>query len=110
MADQNPSVPHHARVRITSEGKVERMDIWREGKWVDLWSTVHFLSGVSLGLGMYFFTFGTMGSIIITLLLLIGYEMWEAMVKIEETPQNRFMDVVVGIASFLPTFLFIAPL
>ena len=27
------------------------------------------------------------------------------MVKIEETPQNRFMDVVLGMASFVPVFL-----
>ena len=28
------------------------------------------------------------------------------MVKIVETPQNRFMDVVVGMMSFVPTFFF----
>lgn len=89
-------------------GKLERTDIWREGKWLDLWSLVHFLSGISLGFGIWFFKFGAMSSIVIAFLLLVGYELWEAMVKIEETPQNRFMDVVVGMASFLPTFLFAA--
>ncbi len=90
-------------------GKLERTDLWREGKWIDLWSVVHFLSGISLGLGMSFFRFGTAGTVVIVFLLLVAYEMWEALVKIEETPQNRFMDVVVGMASFLPTYLLIAP-
>ncbi len=94
---------------LLRNGKFERTDIWREGKWLDLWSVVHFLSGVSLGLGMYLLKLGTMSTIIIVFLLLVAYEMWEAMVKIEETPQNRFMDVVVGMVSFLPTFLFAAP-
>jgi hypothetical protein len=87
--------------------RFERTDIWREGKWLDLWSVVHFLSGVSFGLGMMVFGFGTVASIVIVFLLLVGYEMWEAMVKIHETPQNRFMDVVVGMTSFLPTFFFL---
>lgn len=90
-------------------GKFLRTDIWREGKWLDLWSVVHFLTGVSLGLGISFFRFGTTGSIVIAFLLLVAYELWEALVKIEETPQNRFMDVVVGMTSFLPAFLILVP-
>ena len=97
-------------MKLTRDGRLIRTDIWREGKWLDLWSVVHFLSGISLGLGLYFFKLGTISSIIIVFILLVAYEMWEAMVKIEETPQNRFMDVVVGMGSFVPTFLFLAPM
>ena len=92
------------------EEKFKRTDIWREGKWLDLWSAVHFLTGISAGLGGYFLHFGAIPSVIITLVSLICYEMWEAMVGIAETPTNRFMDVVVGMASFLPTFFFISPI
>ena len=35
--------------------------------------------------------------------------MWEKIVQIEEAPTNRFMDVVVGMASFLPAFFLLAP-
>ncbi len=91
-------------MHLTRSGKFQRTDIWREGKWVDLWSVVHFLSGVSFGLGATFFKFGSVPTIIIVFILLVAYEMWEAMVKIHETPQNRFMDVVVGMVSFIPTF------
>ncbi len=93
-------------MRLTSEGRFERSDIWREGKWLDLWSVVHLLSGMSVGFLMILLQFGTIATIVISFLSFILYEMWEVIVKIEETPQNRFMDVVVGIMSFLPTFFF----
>jgi hypothetical protein len=100
-------------MKLTRDGRFERTDIWREGKYLDLWSVVHFLSGASLGLGFYFLRFldlGVTGSIVIVFLLLVAYELWEAMVKIAETPQNRILDVVVGMTSFLPVFLLLAPL
>ena len=92
-------------MRLTRDGRFVRTDMWREGKWLDLWSVVHFLSGMSLGFAAPYFNFGTVPTIVIVFLLLVGYEMWEAMVRIHETPQNRFMDVVVGMTSFLPIFL-----
>lgn len=87
----------------------ERTDIWREGKWLDLWSVVHILSGISMAFGLYLLHFGAFASVVLALLLLVSYEMWEAMVRIIETPTNRFMDVVVGMVSFLPVFFLIAP-
>lgn len=95
---------------FSRDRRFERTDIWREGKWLDLWSVVHFLSGISLGLGISLFHFGTLASIIIIFILLVAYEMWEALVQIQETPENRIMDVVVGMASFLPTFILFAPM
>lgn len=97
-------------MRITRDGRFERTDIWREGKWLDLWSVVHLLSGISVGFCLYFLHFGALASVVLTLLLLVSYEMWETIVRIEETPANRFMDVVVGMVSFLPAFFLVAPL
>jgi len=96
-------------MRITREGMFERTDIWREGKWLDLWSVVHFLTGASVGLGLYFLNFGALAAVSVALIGLTAYEMWEKIVGIEETPTNRFMDVVVGMASFLPAFFLLAP-
>jgi hypothetical protein len=96
-------------MRIPRNLTFERTDIWREGKWLDLWSVVHFLSGTSIGLGFYFLHFGSFASVALALLSLISYEMWEAMVRIEETPMNRFMDVVVGMTGYLPAFFLLAP-
>jgi hypothetical protein len=96
-------------MRIADSDKFERTDIWREGKWLDLWSVVHFLSGISVGLGLYFLHFGAFASTDFALLSFIAYEMWETVVHIEEDPTNKFMDVVVGMASFLPSFFLLAP-
>src|SRR3989338_3272288 len=91
-------------MRLTRDGRFERSDIWREGKWVDLWSVVHLLSGASFGLFFGVMNLGTTASFVIAFLSFVLYETWEAMVKIVETPQNRFMDVVVGMVSFAPVF------
>lgn len=96
-------------MRIAPDGHFVRSDIWREGKWLDLWSGVHFLSGMSMGFVASLLHYGIWPSLIIGLLLLVAYEMFEALAKIEETPQNRFMDVVVGMTSFVPTYIFLAP-
>ena len=93
-------------MRLTRDGRFERSDIWREGKWLDLWSVVHLLSGMSFGLALGVLGLGTTASIVIAFLVFVLYETWEAMVRIVETPQNRFMDVVVGMMSFVPTFFF----
>ncbi len=94
-------------MHLTPDRRFQRTDIWREGKWVDLWSVVHFLSGSSTAFAIAWLGFGFQASALIAFLLFVAYELWEAMVKIEETPQNRFMDVVVGMASFIPTFLLV---
>lgn len=87
----------------------ERTDAWREGTWLDLWSVVHLLTGVLVGLGFNFLGLPTLYAFIIAVLALVMYEMWEALAKIHETPQNRIMDVVVGMISFAPSFLYLAP-
>ena len=87
-----------------------RTDVWREGKWVDLWSVVHSLSGVSIGFGMYLLHWGALATTLLVLVSLIAYEMWEMIVEIEEAPTNRFTDVVFGMLGFLFIFFSFAPL
>ncbi len=89
--------------------KYTRTDVWREGKWIDLWSAVHLLSGASVGFSFYLLKFTGWETAVIALLLFILYEMWEVMVQIAEARTNRFMDVVFGMISFLPTFFLLAP-
>jgi hypothetical protein len=91
------------------DGIFVRTDIWREGEWLDLWSVVHFLSGMSVGFALYLFHFDTRATVVIAFILFTAYEMWEALVHIEETFPNRCMDVVVGMTSFLPTYFFLIP-
>lgn len=93
-------------MHLSHNGKLVRTDIWREGKYLDLWSVPHLLSGATLALAAHFVGFPLVPTYVIALLLLVAYEMFEALAKIEETRMNRVLDVVVGIASFVPTFLF----
>ena len=86
-----------------------RTDIWREGTWLDLWSVVHLLSGVLIGLGFYFLHIDELASIVIALTALICYEIWERIVQIEEALTNGFMDVVVGMAGFVAAFFIFGP-
>ncbi len=86
-----------------------RTDIWREGEWLDLWSVVHLLSGVLLGLSFYALHIGAVAAVVSGVLLLAVYELWEGSVQIEETPANRVLDIATGMASFLLVFFVVAP-
>ena len=97
-------------MNMVRNNRFVRTDIWSEGKWLDLWSVVHLLSGISIGLGLYFFNLGNTLTTLLVLVLLVLYEGWEMYVRIEEAPTNRFMDVVVGMVGFVPAFYFVAPL
>jgi len=92
-------------MKFTADGLVIRTDAWREGAYFDLWSVPHFLSGMVVAFSLYFLGFEARSAFIIAFLLLVVYEMFESVVKIEETKWNRVLDVVVGMASFAPTFM-----
>ena len=89
--------------------RFKRTDIWREGEWLDLWSTVHFLTGILIGLALFLLYVEPVEAVVLTVLCLVAYEMWEALVHIEEAPTNRFMDVVVGMVSFVLAFFLLSP-
>ena len=67
------------------------------------------LSGILTALVLAPLPFDTYAAFVIALLIFIAYELWEAMVAIHETPQNRIMDVVVGILAFSPAYLELVP-
>lgn len=92
-------------MELTPEGKLVRTDPWREGEYLDLWSVPHFLSGMVVAFALYFLGFEARSAFVIAFLLLVGYELFEAVAEIEETRWNRILDVVVGMLSFTPTFL-----
>ena len=95
---------------LERDGRFVRTDVWREGEWLDLWSVVHFLSGMSVGLGLYYLGIGPLAAVALAFVSFIAYELWERVVEMQETFTNGVMDVVVGMASFLPTFFWLAPL
>ena len=90
------------------DGTFVRTDIWREGRYLDLWSAPHFLSGIAVALGLHIIGFETLFVLVVGFLLLIAYEVSEYVVHIQETRTNRGLDVVVGMTS-LVLVLFLAP-
>lgn len=92
-------------MRLDREGRLVRTDIWREGEYLDLWSVPHFLSGMAVAFALFFLNYTASAAFVIAFLLLVAYEMFEVIAKIEETRWNRVLDVVVGMTSFTPTFL-----
>lgn len=93
-------------MHLLPDGTFIRSDIWREGDYLDLWSVPHFLSGLVLGLTLFFLGFDEIAAAVIALLALVSYEMFEVIVHIQETRMNRVLDVVVGMASCLPALHF----
>ena len=87
-------------------GRFIRTDIWREGDYLDLWSVPHFLSGLVLGIAIFYLGFDFRAGALIAFLLLVAYEMFEVIAEIEETRMNRVLDVVVGLSSCLPALYF----
>lgn len=88
------------------QGRFIRTDIWREGDYLDLWSVPHFLSGLVLGIALFYLGFDLRAAAVIAFLLLVGYEMFESIAKIEETRANRILDVLVGMSSCIPALIF----
>jgi len=74
---------------------------WKEGKYVDLWSINHVLSGVVLGaiLGNFNAPFGW--SLLLAIALFVGWEVVEVLIGIKEHMPNMVMDVVCDLAGFL---------
>lgn len=76
------------------------MDIWKHGKYVDMWSLVHFLSGLILFTGFYELGIKLIPSLILSTIMLIAWEVFEWMVNIIEPSINVTMDIVIGLLGF----------
>ncbi|HXF43941.1 MAG TPA: hypothetical protein VNK70_00460 [Candidatus Paceibacterota bacterium] len=76
-------------------------DLWAEGKYVDLWSVNHFLSGVLVGALLLILKVPFLPAAVIAFLLFVGYELFEVALQIEEHFTNRVTDVVIDVAGFL---------
>lgn len=86
-------------------GRLVRTDIWREGTYLDLWSIPHFLSGMSVALGLFILGLSFYAAMIVGFFMLVAWEFFEYFADIEEGRMNSLMDVVVGMASLVPTFI-----
>jgi len=78
-----------------------KRDIWRHGKYVDFWSVVHFFSGALLASFFFYLGLDLFWSATFTLAALLGWEFFEAVLKILETTSNVVVDIIIGLIGFL---------
>lgn len=77
------------------------MDIWRHGRYVDLWSLVHLLSGVLLAVGFYGLGFSVVVTVLFSITLLVAWEVFEWAIRIIEPTMNVFFDILIGVIGLI---------
>ena len=77
------------------------MDIWKHGKYVDTWSIVHLLSGFLLAGAFSILEYQFSLALILSVVLLSLWEVFEWATKIIEPTINVLMDILIGVAGFL---------
>lgn len=75
--------------------------IWKHGKYLDTWSIVHFLSGCLLAILFYKLDLSFGMALLISLLILIAWEVFEWSIKIIEPSLNVITDLIVGFLGVL---------
>lgn len=76
------------------------MDIWKHGKYLDMWSLVHFLSGFVLCGFFYWLGSDFIWALIYSTILLALWEVFEFFIKIIEPSVNVTVDIAVGLLGF----------
>lgn len=74
--------------------------IFKNGKYLDLWSVNHTLSGIVIAGPLYYLSIPLIYSFLISLVLMVSWELYEIIFKIAETWQNRTTDVITGVLGF----------
>ena len=88
--------------------KINHADLWREGKYVDMWSIPHVLCGVIL-VGIFcYFRVEFWPNLILSTLIMVGWEFFELYVlDVHEYLTNKIMDIVTGLFGFFIMFALI---
>ena len=77
------------------------MDTWKHGRYVDLWSLVHLLSGALLASGLFWLGLSFGWAFLSAIALLIAWELYEWLLGIIEVTPNVALDIIIGLAGFL---------
>ena len=79
---------------------------WNHGRFVDLWSIIHIISGVMLGLVVLALDINFFYGLLFALVGMIAYEAYEMILKIIEDAENSITDVVLGILGYIASYQF----
>ncbi len=75
--------------------------IWKNGKYLDLWSVNHVLAGSVIAWPLYKLGVPVVYNFGLAMLLIVGWEIYEIIYNIRETWQNRATDIITGIIGFV---------
>ena len=75
--------------------------IWNDGRYFDLWHLNHFLAGALLASLSIFLNLNFWLGFIISIGVLLAWELFEIVKNIKETFFNTVFDVIFGIVAFL---------
>lgn len=80
---------------------INHANLWAEGKYVDLWSMPHILSGVIMGGVFNWLGFNFWLNLTVSAVLMISWEFFELYaLDVHEHLSNKIMDVVTGLLGF----------
>ena len=77
------------------------MDIWKHGKYLDMWSLVHLLSGFLLGGLFYWLGANLVLTLVFSIGIMILWEFFEFATGIIEPSPNVIFDVVTGFGGLM---------
>jgi hypothetical protein len=78
--------------------------LWKEGKYIDFWNINHFLGGILLAQFSFFLNLQFTAAIILSLLILISWEIFEYQKIIKETKENQVLDIITALIGFLTIY------
>lgn len=88
--------------------KKKKIDIWAEGKYIDLWSIPHVLSGIILFMIFQYLGMGFWFNFILATIIMTWWEFFEEhFMNVNEYITNKIMDVVTGIIGWLVIYFLI---
>ena len=77
--------------------------VWKEGRHFDLWYVNHFLAGILLGCLVIFLKLEFWMGFIVSVVLMLAWEVFELVTEIEETKFNMAFDVIFSVFSYFFT-------
>ena len=82
------------------KGKKWYIEIWSDERYIDLWSSTHFLmggviAGISVLASVNFWI-----SVVIMFILLFLWEWYENFKKLHETINNKVLDIALGLIGY----------
>jgi phosphatidylglycerophosphate synthase len=81
--------------------KINHVRLWKEGKYIDMWSIPHILCGFVFAGIFNYLGIGLWLNLILSILIMIWWEFFELIfLDVHEYFTNKTMDILMGLAGF----------